>query len=112
MGGAPAFIGPPLDKGQLTCDRCSSEYCFIAQLYANLPHSEGYERMLYLFACISPECVKRSDCAKVFRSVVHSRNPYTTFATDQDFKEVQNKSDDALRTSKFASLFDDEDDEE
>ena len=62
--------------------------------------------MLYLFACISPQCVKLSDSVKVFRCVVHDRNPFVTYASDDDYNYVLNRGDKNLRTSKFAALYD------
>ena len=70
--------------------------------------------MLYLFACISPECIKRSDSVRAFRQVNHDRNSHVTFASDEDYNFVIDRSDTNLRTSHFASLYDDiqEDDDE
>lgn len=62
--------------------------------------------MLYVFACVSPQCIKRSDSVKAFRAVVHDRNPFNTFASDSDFKFVLDKTDQSLATSKFSDLYD------
>lgn len=62
--------------------------------------------MLYLFACVSPVCIKRSDCVKAFRVVIHDRNQYVNFASDADYRFVIDKQDSALKTSRFASFYD------
>lgn len=62
--------------------------------------------MLYLFACISPQCIKRSDCVKAYRCIVHDRNPHVTFANDEDYKFVIDRADAILRTSRLAALYD------
>jgi len=62
--------------------------------------------MLYLFACVSPACIKRSDCVKAFRVLIHDRNKYVKFASDADYRFVIDKQDSALKTSRFASFYD------
>lgn len=38
------------------------------QLYANIDEEDHkYLRMLYVFVCISPKCINKSDCVKVYR---------------------------------------------
>jgi len=89
------------------CQRCSTPLCFIAQVYANLDHLVDFHRMLYLFACISPQCIKRSDCVKAYRCVVHDKNPHVTFATDADYKFVLDRGDASLKTSRYSAMYDD-----
>ena len=88
------------------CERCSTPFCFIAQVYANLPHLSDFHRMLYLFGCISPDCIKRADSVKAFRGVIHYRNNHVTYANDEDYNYVFKKSDGQLKTSRLASMFD------
>ena len=114
IGGEPAWIAPAIPEEKLICEKCSTPFCFITQVYSNLEHMDEYHRMLYLFACVSPDCIKRSDSVKAFRAVIHDRNQFITFASDSDYKFVVEKSDKALSTSKYADLFDNakSDDEE
>ena len=97
IGGEPAWIAPNgLSKAQLTCERCSTPFCFIGQIYSNLEHMPDYHRMLYLFACVSPQCIKRSDSVKAFRGVIHERNPHITFASDEDYNFVIERNEKTL----------------
>ena len=82
IGGDPAWIAPPVPEDKLICEKCSTPYCFIAQVYANLDHLEDYHRMLYLFACVGPQCIKRSDSVRAFRFVNFDKNNYVQFASD------------------------------
>ena len=62
--------------------------------------------MLYVFACISPQCIKRSDSVRAFRCVNHDRNQFVTFATDADFNFCLDKTDASLQTSRYAAMYD------
>ena len=108
IGGDPAWIAPAIPEEQLVCERCNTPFCFIAQVYANLEHLADYHRMLYLFACVSPLCIKRSDCVRAYRFLNHDRNPHVAFVSDDDYNFVVNKPDESLRTSRLAHLFDEE----
>ena len=61
--------------------------------------------MLYLFACVSPQCIKRSDCVKAYRGLVHDRNPHVTFVSDEDYNFVIERSDASLKTSRLAEMY-------
>ena len=100
-----------IPSAQLTCDKCSTPYCFIGQIYSNLDHLEDYHRMLYLFACVSPQCIKLSNCVKAFRGIAHDRNPDITFASDDDYNFVIERADATLKTSRLASMYDEDEDE-
>ena len=108
IGGKPAWIAPEIPEEQLTCERCSTPFCFIAQVYANLNHMPDHHRMLYLFACISPQCIKRSDSVRAFRGVQHDRNSFVTFANEEDYNFAFDKADASLRTSRLANMYDDD----
>ena len=64
--------------------------------------------MIYLFACISPQCIKRSDCVRAFRAIQHDQNNFITFASESDYNFVIDKTDASLRTSKLAAMYDGE----
>ena len=108
IGGEPAWIAPAIPEERLICERCSTPFCFIAQVYANLDHLPDYHRMLYLFACVSPLCIKRSDCVRAYRAVIHDRNNHITFASDEDYSYVVDKTDASLKTSRYADMYDDD----
>ena len=113
IGGEPAWIDKNgLSDAQLTCTECSTPYCFIGQIYSNVEHLPDYHRMLYLFACISPQCIKRSDCVKAFRGIVHDRNPNIRFATDEDYNFAIERSEASLKTSRLAAMYDDDNDQD
>ena len=106
IGGNPAWINKKgIPDAQLTCNQCSTPYCFIGQVYSNLEHLPDYHRMLYLFACVSPQCIKRSDCVKAFRGVAHNNNPLVTFASDEDYNFVIERSDHSLKTSHLSAMY-------
>ena len=106
IGGDPAWIAPGVPEDQLVCEKCGTPFCFIAQLYSNLNHLPDYHRMLYVFACISPQCIKHSDSVRAFRCVNHDRNQFVTFATDADFNFCLDKTDASLMTSRYAAMYD------
>ncbi len=62
--------------------------------------------MIYLFACISPSCIKRSDCVRAYRGIQFDTNNFITFASDADYNFAIDKTDASLRTSKLAAMYD------
>lgn len=58
-----------------------------------------------MFACVSPQCIKRSDCVKAFRGVAHDRNPHVAFVSDEDYNFVIERSDATLKTSRLADMY-------
>ena len=46
---------------------------------------EEFHRMLYMFACVSEQCIVRPDTFRAYRCVIHDQNPHITFATDEDY---------------------------
>ena len=65
--------------------------------------------MLYLFACVYPACLKRSDCVRVFRGIAHDRNNHIQFASDEDYNYVIERAEATLQTSRFAHMYDEDD---
>ena len=61
--------------------------------------------MLYLFACVGPQCIKRSDSVRAFRFVNFDKNNYVQFASDQDYDYVVDRPDATLRTSMYADMY-------
>ena len=106
IGGEPAWITKPIPEEELTCKECSTPFCFIAQVYANLDHLPDHHRMLYLFACVSPSCIKRSDRVRVYRVLAHADQSEIRFASDDDYHFVIDRADASLKTSRFAHMYD------
>ena len=107
IGGEPAWITEPPSEEELTCKECGTPFCFIAQVYANLDHLPDHHRMLYLFACVSAVCIKRSDRVRVFRVLTSDKDSPIRFASDDDYHFVIDRADASLKTSKFAHMYDD-----
>ena len=105
IGGTPAWIAT---KGipNTSCNECKTQLCFIAQLYANLDALEEFHRMLYVFACVSEQCIGKPNCVRVFRALVQDKNPMVKFLSDTEFNQIANKTDEVLMTSKFAHYYD------
>ena len=51
--------------------------------------------MIYIFACVRQQCIN-SQCIRVFREIVHEKNNFLPIATDEEYKEICEKSDDDL----------------
>ena len=68
--------------------------------------------MLYLFACISEKCINRSDTFRAYRCIIKDDNPHITFATDEDYNEILNKTDDTLMTTKYYQYYPEETEKE
>jgi hypothetical protein len=60
------------------------------QLYANLKEEShlDFERMLYVFACISEKCIGTQRAIKVFRCVVNHKNPHFNFVENKEYDQV------------------------
>ena len=58
IGGKPAWLCDGQRKPETKCKVCDAPLVFICQVYANLSHLEEFHRMLYLFACVQPDCLK------------------------------------------------------
>ena len=62
-----AWISPEGLPSQ-KCESCSYKLSFLMQIFANLDEEEaGLHRMLYVFACLSPECIQTQRSIKVYR---------------------------------------------
>ena len=86
VGGAPAWIteqGKPGDR----CPYCTYKLTFLMQLYANLDEEDPeMHRMLYLFACLSPQCIGTERAIKVYRAYAVD-NP-AVFAPESLYNKV------------------------
>ena len=49
---------------------------------------------------------------RAYRCVVHDRNPHVTFASDEDYNYVLDRTDATLRTSRFSAMYDEDSDED
>lgn len=86
MGGAPAWIterGKPADR----CSHCQYKLTFLLQLYANLDEEDpDLHRMIYVFACLSPQCIGTERAIKVFRA--YAPDDSTVFAPETLYNKV------------------------
>lgn len=83
VGSRPAWLeAKNLPKrNELLCDTCNQRLEFLLQIYAPLDretvgHDEAFHRMLYVFYCVNPDCVRKKGFCKVFRSQLASENPF------------------------------------
>ena len=110
MGGKPSWISPvgiPADTER--CEKCGYLLCFVGQVYANLAHLTEYHRMLYMFVCVSEQCIKSSDSFHTYSCVIHDKNPHIKFASDDEYNQIYKKSDQALSTTgKWMKHYDEE----
>ena len=68
---------------------------------------EDFHRMLYVFACVSENCIA-TQCVRVFRALVQDKNPMVNFLSDHDYNQICKKTDEELETTKWSKyLFDD-----
>ena len=104
IGGKPAWIAT---KGlpSTDCQVCHQPLLFLGQVYANLDALDDFHRMLYVFACVSEKCIG-TQCVRVFRALVHDKNPMVTFLSDNDYNQVCNKTDEELETTKWSKYLD------
>lgn len=65
------------------------------QLYSNLDTEDpGLHRMLYVFACVSPQCISTQRAVRVFRGYAEDG---AAFASDKEYDKVFNaETDEAL----------------
>ena len=68
------------------------------QLYANSsnPQIEEYHRMLYVFSCLSTQCINTQRAVKVYRALIKHNNPFVKFADDAQFNFVSEAIDQEL----------------
>ena len=108
IGGMPAWISPvSIPQDIQRCEKCGHKLCFVGQVYANLDHLEDYHRMLYMFVCVSEQCIHSPDSFQAIRCVIHEKNPHIKFATDDEYNQIYKKGDQALQTTgKWMSFYD------
>lgn len=56
IGGFPANMSPLPAQAQ-KCEKCGIHLTFVGQLYANVDQIVEFHRMIYIFACLSQECI-------------------------------------------------------
>ena len=96
VGGIPANISP-LPKNAHFCPKCNKKLTFICQLYANVPQLPNHHRLIYVFACLSEQCIGKPGCFHAFRETVPDKHPYDLrICNDDDYDEICNKTDDDL----------------
>ncbi|GJQ09396.1 hypothetical protein GpartN1_g1187.t1 [Galdieria partita] len=83
VGSRPAWLEAKNlpNTSDLLCGTCSQRLEFLLQVYAPLDreiveHEEAFHRMLYVFYCVNPHCLKENDFCKVFRSQLPAENPF------------------------------------
>ncbi|EME32227.1 Programmed cell death protein 2 [Galdieria sulphuraria] len=83
VGSRPAWLEARNlpNTSALVCGTCSQRLEFLLQIYAPLDreivgHEEAFHRMLYVFFCVNPDCLKKNDFCKVFRSQLPAENPF------------------------------------
>jgi len=67
----------------------------LLQLYANIDETsmDEFHRMLYVFACLSDDCISTARAVKVFQGVVPTNNQAgATFVTDEEYNKVAGKT--------------------
>ena len=97
IGGDPAWIAPKGIPSQW-CKKCEHKMSFLMQVYANItdPRHDDYHRMLYVFVCISEECIGTQNAFKVFRCMIPHYNQLIKFADDSEFDKIWGKTDNQL----------------
>jgi len=67
----------------------------VGQIYANVAELNEFHRTIYIFGCVNQQCIN-TQCIRVFREIVHERNKFLSIATDEEYDEICDKSDDDL----------------
>ena len=80
------------------CDKCGYTMSFLLQVYCNPPNNDlpDHERLIYVFACLSPECIGTQNAIKVFRQIMPKENPFYKFADDKEYNQIKSLSEDML----------------
>ncbi|KAJ6229535.1 programmed cell death protein 2-like [Anaeramoeba flamelloides] len=69
LGGSPKWLVAPPNKSDLLCSECGSNLTLLIELYAPLTfEKKSYDRILYVFCCLSSSCKNQKNSWKVFRS--------------------------------------------
>ena len=94
VGGPCASISP-LPPAARECEKCGTSLTFLCQLYANVPDLDDFHRILYLFACLSQQCIN-TQCIRAFREIIPDQNKFLKLCSDAEYDAVCNKSNDEL----------------
>ncbi len=110
-GGKPAWLNskqlPPRN-----CAACKSPLVFLLQLYSALEEDQPYSfhRTIFVFACLSEQCIGKSTCTKVYRGMLPLANEF--FPPEEPDYSIEKKSDQQLEVIGKLSAIDDSDDED
>lgn len=105
IGGFPANIAP-LPPAAKQCDVCQTKLTFICQVLANVDELSDFHRLLHVFGCLSEKCIGKPSCIRVFREVVHDKNPFVQIVSNQEYDQIFDMEDYQIQTTKFGSLLD------
>jgi hypothetical protein len=78
------------------CEHCEYKLVFLMQLYACLDEeSEEHHRILYVFTCLSPQCIGDQRAVRFYRG--YAKDDIVRFASTKEWDKVSSaKSDDDL----------------
>jgi hypothetical protein len=52
--------------------------------------------MIYVFACLSPQCITTQRAVKVYRTLIKHKNPFVKFANDNEIEFISEASESEL----------------
>ena len=94
-GGTAAFLSAKDLPGD-RCEHCDYKLVFLMQLYACLDEeSEEHHRILYVFTCLSPQCIGDQRAVRFYRG--YAQDDGARFAPAKEWDKVSSaRSDDDL----------------
>ncbi|CDW77387.1 programmed cell death protein 2 [Stylonychia lemnae] len=109
-----AWLCPKDKTPEERCQYCGYYLQFLMQLYANSNDTSvsDYHRTLYVFTCLSPQCIGTQRSVLIKRSMIKHDNPHVQFADDELFEEVQNSYEQQLIERGLINLDEEEEEEQ
>lgn len=94
-----------MNTPKLVCPKCQYNLSFLLQLYANIdsPQFYDYHRTIYVFLCVSEQCIATSSAVKVFTCLVPHKNKLGIKFIEDDsvFDKIMKKTDNQLRAMGY-----------
>ncbi|KAJ6233045.1 programmed cell death protein 2-like [Anaeramoeba flamelloides] len=94
LGGSPKWLVGSPNKSALLCSECGSNLTLLVELYAPLTfEKKSYDRILYVFCCLSSSCKNQKNSWKVFRSQKESELQLSNENNEKKQKEKEKEEE-------------------
>eukprot|EP00828_Plagiopyla_frontata_P033331 TRINITY_DN4327_c0_g1_i1.p1 TRINITY_DN4327_c0_g1~~TRINITY_DN4327_c0_g1_i1.p1 ORF type:complete len:282 (+),score=58.70 TRINITY_DN4327_c0_g1_i1:117-962(+) len=88
LGGLPQWLNP-LHQLNPKCSICNESMHFLLQVYAPLEMKYSYHRILYVFTCLSSQCLNQQHSIRIFRQQLPEENQFYEKKEQENYQLIE-----------------------